>query len=76
MFIKQWNHIKIFKNKAHNVYNQEINKITLCNNDKRLETFDRITWNPYGTSAGKVYKSELLSKYKWLILMIIQIKII
>ena len=55
---------KIFKNKAHNVYNEEINKIALGNNDKRLETFDRITSNPYGASAGKVCKSELLSKYK------------
>ena len=53
----------IFKNKAHNEYNEEIKKIALCNNDKRLETFGRITLNPYGASAGKVCKSELLNKY-------------
>ena len=34
------------------------------NDDKRLQTFDRITSYPYGTSAGKVCKTELLSKVK------------
>ena len=44
---------------------REINKIELSNNDdKRLQTFDRITPYPYGTSAGKVCKTELLSKVK------------
>ena len=53
------------KSEAHNVYTEEINKIELGNNgDKRLQTFDRITSYPYGTSAGKVCKTELLSKYK------------
>ena len=32
------------------------------NDDKRLHTCDRITTYPYGTSAGKVCKTELLSK--------------
>ena len=31
------------------------------NDDKRLQTFDRITSYPYGTTAGKVCKTELLS---------------
>ena len=54
-----------FKNEAHDVYTEEINNIALSNNDdKRLQTFDRITSYPYGTSAGKVCKTELLSKYK------------
>ena len=44
---------------------EEINKIALSsNNDKRLQTFDNITTYLYGTSVGKVYKTELLSKYK------------
>ena len=61
-----------FKSEAHNVYTEEINKIALSrNDDKRLQTFNRITPYPYGTSAGKVCKTKLLSKYKWLILMII-----
>ena len=51
-----------FKNERH-VYTEEINKIALSSNDdKRLQTFDRITSYPYGASAGKVYKTELVSK--------------
>ena len=53
-----------FKTEAHNVYTEEINKIALTSNDdKRLQTFDRITSYPYGISAGKVCKTELL-EYK------------
>ena len=52
-----------FKSEAHNVYTEEINKIALSSNgDKRLQTFDRITSHPYGTSAAKVCKAEMLSK--------------
>ena len=44
-----------FKSERHNVYTEEINKIALSgNNDKRLQTFDRITSYPYKASAGKV----------------------
>ena len=54
-----------FRSETHNVYTEEINKIALSNNDrKRLQTFDRITSYPYGTSAGKICKTELLTKYK------------
>ena len=54
-----------FKSEAHNVYIEEINKIARSSNDdKRLETFDRITSYPHGTSARKICKTELLSKYK------------
>ena len=46
-----------FKSEGH-----EINKIALSSNDdKRFQTFDGITTYPYGTSAGKVCKTELLS---------------
>ena len=52
-----------FKSEAHNMCTEEINKIALSsNNDKRLQTFDNITTYLYGTSVGKVYKTELLSK--------------
>ena len=52
-----------FKSEEHYVYTEETNKITLSSNDdKRLQTFDKITSYPYGTSAGKVCKTEMLSK--------------
>ena len=48
-----------FQSEAHNVYIEEVNKITLNTNDnKRLQIFDRITSCPYGTNAGKVCKSK------------------
>ena len=52
-----------FKSERHDVYTEEIDKIALSSNDdKRLQTLDRITSYPYGASAGKVCKTELLSK--------------
>ena len=52
-----------FKSDHHNVYVEEINKISLSSNDdKRLQTFDKITTYPYGTNAFKVCESEMLSK--------------
>ena len=51
------------ESEKHDVYTEEVNKIALSSNDdKRLQTFDEITSNPYGTIAGKVCKTELLSK--------------
>ena len=44
------------------------------NDDKRLQTFDKTTTYPYGTKAFKVCESEMLSKYKCLVLMTIQMK--
>ena len=52
-----------FKSERHDACTKEVNKIALSSNDdKRLQAFDRITAYPYGTSAGKVCKTELLSK--------------
>ena len=52
-----------FESEANNVYTEEDNKIALSSNDdKRLQTYDRITSYTYGTSAGKVCKTEMLSK--------------
>ena len=52
-----------FKSDYHDVYTEEINKIALSNDDdKRLQTFDKITTYPYGTNAFKVCESEMLSK--------------
>ena len=52
-----------FKSDHRNVYTEEVNKIALnSNDDKRLQTFDRVTTYPYGTNAFKVCESEMLSK--------------
>ena len=52
-----------FKSDHHNVYTEQINKIALSNNDdKRLQTSDKITTYLYGTNAFKVCKYEMLSK--------------
>ena len=67
-----------FKNERHDLYTEEIKKIALSSyDDERLQTFYRIISYPYGTNAGKVCETELLSKVniKLLILMIILMKI-
>ena len=49
-----------FRSDHHQVYTEEVNKITLSSNDdKRIETFDRITTYPYGTNALKVCENEM-----------------
>ena len=54
-----------FKSDHHDVYTEEVNKITLCSNDdERLQTFDRVTTYPYRTNAFKIFESKTLSKYK------------
>ena len=54
---------KRFKSEAHNVYTEEVNKIALSSNDdKRLQTFDKIASYSYGTSAEKVCKTQMLNK--------------
>ena len=52
-----------FKSYNHDVYTGEVKKIALnSNDDKILQTFDRITTYPYGTNAFKVCESEMLLK--------------
>ena len=47
----------------HVMYTEKVNKIALSSNDnKKLQTFDRVTTYPYGTNAFKVCESEMLSK--------------
>ena len=54
-----------FRSERHNVYTEEINKIALSSNDDKIfQTFD-ITSHPYGTSAGRVCKTELLEYFKY-----------
>ena len=51
-----------FKSYNHDVYTEEVNKIALSSNDdKRLQTFDRITTYPYGANVFKVCESEMLA---------------
>ena len=50
-----------FKSDHHNVYTEEVNKIALnSNDDKRLQTFERVTTYPCGTNAFRVCESEML----------------
>ena len=52
-----------FRSDHHRVYTEEVNKIALSSNDdKRIQTFDRVTMFPYGTNAIKVCESEMLLK--------------
>ena len=54
-----------FRSYDHKVYTEEVNKIALSSNDdKRLQTIDRITTYLYGMNAFKVCESEMLSKNK------------
>ena len=66
------------------MYTEEVNKIALSSNDdKRLQTSDRITTYPYGTNAFTVCESEMLTvkylffeKLKWNSITTINTKII
>ena len=54
-----------FKSDYNNVYTEEVNKIPLnSNDDKRLQTSNKVTTYPYGTNAFKVCESEMLSKIR------------
>ena len=54
-----------FTTDHHWVFTEEVNKITISSNDdKTLQTFDRITAYPYGAPAVKVCESEMLAKIK------------
>ena len=49
-----------FKSDFHNVYTEKINKIALSSNDdKRIQTFDKISTYPYETSVFKVCENEM-----------------
>ena len=54
-----------FRSDHHIVHTEEVNKIALSSHDdKRLQTYDKITTYPYDTNAFKVCESEMLSKNK------------
>ena len=57
-----------FKSDHHIVYTEEINKIAISSNDdKRLQTFDKVTTYPYGTNAFKVCESEMLNGKRFIL---------
>ena len=52
-----------FRSDHHKVYTEEVNKIALISNDdKRIQTFDKVTTYPYGTNVFKVCENEMLLK--------------
>ena len=55
-----------FKSDRYNVYTEEVNNMIALNSndDKRQQTFDRVTAYPCGTNAFNVCECEMLSKYK------------
>ena len=55
-----------FRSYNHKVYTEEVNKIALSSNDdKRIQTFDKVTTYPYRTNVFKVCENEMLLKNKW-----------
>ena len=54
-----------FRSDHHKVCTEKVNKIALSSNDdKRLQTYDRITTYPYGMNAFKVCESRMLLSEK------------
>ena len=52
-----------FRSDHHKVYTEEVNKFALSSNDdKRIQTFDRVTTYPYGTTVFTVCENEMLLK--------------
>ena len=47
------------------MYTEEVNKIALSSNDdKRIQTFDKVATYPCGTNAFMVCRNEMLLKNK------------
>ena len=52
---------KRFKSDYHDVFTEVVNKIALSgDDDKRLQTFDKVTTYPHRTNAFKVCESEMM----------------
>ena len=57
-----------FKSYNHGVYTEEVNKIAFsANDDKRLQTHDKITTYPYGINGFKVCESEMLNSKSFIL---------
>ena len=56
-----------FKSNLHNVCTEEVNKTALnSNDDKRLQTFDKVTACSYGVNAYKACESEMMAVKKYI----------
>ena len=54
---------QVFRSDHHNVHTVENNKIALSSNDdKRLQTLDRVTTYPHRTNAFKVWESGMIMR--------------
>ena len=54
-----------FRSDHHNVYTEEVNKIALSSNDdKRIQTYNKITTYPYGTNTFMVCENGMDMYYK------------
>ena len=54
-----------FRSDHHEVFTEEVNKIALSSNDnKRLQTYTKVTTYPYGTNVFKVCENEMLASRK------------
>ena len=52
-----------YKSDHHRIYTEQVNKIALSSNDdKKLQTIDKISTYPYVTNTFKVCKSEMMKK--------------
>ena len=49
-----------FRSDHHRVYTKEVNKIALSSNDdKRIQTYDKVNTYPHGTNAFKICENEM-----------------
>ena len=49
-----------FRSNHHRVYTEEVNKIALSSNDdKRIQTYDKVTTYPYGTNVFKICENKM-----------------
>ena len=56
-----------FRSYNHKVYTEEVNKIALRSNDNKIiQTYDKVTTFPYGPNVFKVCENEMLLKNKWI----------
>ena len=57
-----------FKSYNNDVYIEEVDKTELSSNDdKRLQTYDKITTYPYGTNVFKICESEMLNNKRFIL---------